>query len=235
MTCGGTGTTVVEQLGTAPIAPPPVLSSAHSIAAFGLLVATSTISGVIDESTHTVSITVPFGTDIHALAPVVAVSNLAILSPASGVAQDFTNPIVYTVAAEDESTEEYTVTVAVAPAPIITPLAIASYTFNGTAGDITADFATTTPTVTLVLTASENVDWISVTVEDQNNPAHHKLFFSGSGCVDGTPVCTKSWEGAFSGGGNAVPGETYRIKAHIKGTAGNIYSDYLAPYVITVI
>lgn len=238
---GDDGTVVVEQIVAEPEAPvpdpAPSFSSARAITAFELFIATSTIPGTIDESAHTVGVTVPFGTDIRTLAPMFTVSPLATSSPASGVTLDFTNPVAYTVTAEDGSAQIYTVTVTVAPdttPPDITPPAIIGYTFNGTAADITADFATTTPTINLALVASENVDWVSIKIEDQNDPNNYKTFFSGAGCVDGTTECTKSWTGTLSHGASFALDSTYRIKAHIKDAAGNLFQDYLSPYIITV-
>ena len=62
---------------------------------------------------------VPFGTSINALIPSIETSNKAELGPAGGVSTDFTNPVIYTVTAEDGSTKTFTVTVPVAPAPYI--------------------------------------------------------------------------------------------------------------------
>ncbi len=233
---GNPGTVVMEQIVDA-LLPPPVLSSLHSITAFNLLVATSTISGIVDETAHTISVVVPFGTDLHALAPVVIVSPFATSSPASGAPQDFTNPVVYTVTAEDGSTQDYAITVTVAPEPDTESPTITSYTFNNKEEDIVLDFATTTEVV-IVLTASEGVDWKSMTIEDQNNPHNDKDFRQGDGCKDGTAVCTKIWDGTLSPVDKhiAAPDGVYRIKVHIKDASGNEnkYKDYLSPYFITV-
>jgi len=69
--------------------------------------------GVIDETGKTVKVAVPEGTDITALSPIISVSENATVSPASGVVTNFTNPVQYTVTAEDGSTAAYTVTVTV--------------------------------------------------------------------------------------------------------------------------
>lgn len=222
----GDGTVVVEE-----IVPTPPLSSARAINTFDFLIGTSTVSGIVDETAHTVSITVPFGTEVGALSPIVTVSSLATSSPASAVAQNFTNQLTYTVTAEDGSTQAYMVTVTIAP-DTVSP-AITSYAFNGTAGDITVDFATST-SVSFVLTASENVDWVSIKIEDQNTPESYKIFFSGIGCVDGTATCVKSWDGTLSSGGGIAPNGIYRIKTNIRDLAGNTYQEYLSPYIITV-
>ncbi|MDO8659269.1 MAG: DUF5018 domain-containing protein, partial [Candidatus Parcubacteria bacterium] len=68
-------------------------------------------NGVVDEANHTISLDVPLDTDITNIAPIILLSDKATVSPNSNVAQDFTNPMVYTVTAEDGSTQTYTVTV----------------------------------------------------------------------------------------------------------------------------
>lgn len=213
--------------------PPVVASSEHAIVALDILVASSTISGVVDEMTHMISLTVPFGTDVLALSPRIVVSALATSSPASLEAQDFTNPVMYTVTAEDGSTQVYVVSVVVEAPPATLLPAISSYTFNGTAGNITADFATTTPTIELSLVANKDVDWVSITIENQTDATKYKRYYSGAGCVDGTAVCVKTWDGVLSSGEVAPNGE-YRTKAHIKDTDGNDFNDYLLPYTITI-
>lgn len=67
------------------------------------------IVGVIDESAMTVTLTFPKGTDVSHLTPVIEVSAYATIQPASGVEQDFTNPVIYTVTAFDGSTVAYQV------------------------------------------------------------------------------------------------------------------------------
>jgi len=64
-----------------------------------------TITGV------NVTITLPFGTDVTKLAPVITISDLATISPASGTVQDFTNPVEYTITAEDGNEAIVVVTV----------------------------------------------------------------------------------------------------------------------------
>ncbi|MBR4147102.1 MAG: DUF5018 domain-containing protein [Bacteroidales bacterium] len=58
---------------------------------------------------------VPFGTDVTALVPVITISEKATINPASGEPMDFTNPVPFTVTAEDGSKAVYTVTVLVDP------------------------------------------------------------------------------------------------------------------------
>jgi hypothetical protein len=61
----------------------------------------------------TISLTAPYRTDITSLTPTITYSGINI-SPASGIAQNFTNPVIYTVAAANGSVKMYTVTVTVA-------------------------------------------------------------------------------------------------------------------------
>lgn len=80
--------------------------------------------GNIDEENHTVSLIVPYGTNIAALAPVVMVSAGASVTPGSQEARDFSSPQIYTVTAEDNSaSQSYVVNIAVASNPDVALLA----------------------------------------------------------------------------------------------------------------
>ena len=70
-------------------------------------------AGVIDENAKTIKLTVPEGTNVTALVPAITVSEKATVSPASGVVQNFTTPVSYTVTAENGTTQAYVVTVIV--------------------------------------------------------------------------------------------------------------------------
>ncbi len=72
--------------------------------------------GTIDHDANTIELDVPFGTDLTTLVPSIGLSPGTTILPESGVANDFTQPIVYTATLEDASTEDYTVTVNVLPA-----------------------------------------------------------------------------------------------------------------------
>ena len=69
--------------------------------------------GEIDELNKTVTVQMPQGTDVTELVPTIEVSEGATVEPASGVAQDFTNPVTYTVTAMNGTTAAYTVSVVV--------------------------------------------------------------------------------------------------------------------------
>jgi len=98
--------------------PVVVLSTEKKITAFSFEAGdnptiNSDVIGTIDESGKSISINVPFGTDITSLNPAISVSSNASLSTSGS--QDFTNPVLYTVTAEDTSTTTYIVSVNVIP------------------------------------------------------------------------------------------------------------------------
>jgi len=84
-------------------------SSEKKILSFSF--ASPAVEATITESAKTIVATVPLGTNVTALVPVITVSNKATVNPASGIPQDFTNPVTYTVTAEDGSQAVYTATV----------------------------------------------------------------------------------------------------------------------------
>ena len=96
-----------------------------------------TINGQVSSSISgtNISVVMPYGTaDVTALVPHFTLSTYATASPDSAIATDFTNPVVYTVTAEDGlTTQQYTVTVTNASQPSITPSSYSALTFN-TAG-----------------------------------------------------------------------------------------------------
>ena len=109
--------------------------------------------GVINEKDHTVTVTVPYGTDVTKLSPEITVSNLATVSPASGEVNDFTKPVKYTVTAENDSTQDYIVTVTVELPKLLTVTAPADKTLAAFAE--TADAAISELPKTVAIT-SEN-------------------------------------------------------------------------------
>jgi hypothetical protein len=95
-------------------------SSDNTISSFVFSALSPQIAGVIDNNAHTVTLTVPIGTDVTNLVPTITVAPGATTYPYSDVAQDFTNSVIYTVTAQDGTIEDYTVTVTVTPAPVQT-------------------------------------------------------------------------------------------------------------------
>ena len=71
------------------------------------------VTGVITDTA--IAVEVPYGTDVTQLKPTIVISKDATVSPKSGAKKDFTDPVTYTVTAEDGTTKTvYTVTVTVA-------------------------------------------------------------------------------------------------------------------------
>ena len=69
------------------------------------------VKAIIDTTAKTITALLSMGTDINKLIPTITISNKASISPISGLAQNFTNLINYTVTAEDGSTKIYTMKV----------------------------------------------------------------------------------------------------------------------------
>jgi len=124
-------------------------SAAKDITLFDFNALTPAVVGTIDATAHTVALTVPFGTAVTALVPTITVSDFATVSPATAVATDFTAPVVYTVTAQDGTTQTWTVTVTV--------------TAGSSAKDITLfDFNALTPAV--VGTVNATAHTVALTV-----------------------------------------------------------------------
>ena len=69
------------------------------------------VAGAVNNSTNTITITMPRGTDVTKLTPVIATNGVKSLTPGNGETVDFTNAVTYTAAMEDGSSKTYIVTV----------------------------------------------------------------------------------------------------------------------------
>jgi Tfp pilus assembly protein PilV len=94
-------------------APTDPENSEKNIISFKFPGLTPNVTATINATAKTIAATVPAGTDVTALVPTIEISEDASITPASGAAQNFTNPVTYTVTAEDDSQQTYTVTVTV--------------------------------------------------------------------------------------------------------------------------
>ena len=195
------------------------------------------VTGAINETNHTVSLTVPYGTEILNLVPKISISEESSVMPASGESQNFTNPVTYTVTAEDSTTQTYTVSVFVSEnsnqededtddtsMPTIT-----SYSFNGNQSDITIN--PLLQDISIVLTANKNVNWMYIDIEKEDETTRHKFFLAGEVCKDASS-CTKIWkDGLLSEGGLLISGN-YKVWVHIKDSQGQEYEGYLPSKII---
>jgi len=83
----------------------------HEAEITALTIPEQTSSAVINSTNATVNIEVAWNADITNLTPDITISAGATISPASGVSQNFTNPVNYTVTAENGTIKAWTVTV----------------------------------------------------------------------------------------------------------------------------
>jgi len=112
---------IVNPPSTTP-SPPPVPSSAKKITAYKFKASKNTalssdVVGTIDSTLHTVSLTVPYDTDVTSLIATFTLSAgvTAKVGDTSQVSSttpnDFTNPVTYTITTEDSSTQDWVITV----------------------------------------------------------------------------------------------------------------------------
>ncbi|MFK7813546.1 MAG: T9SS type A sorting domain-containing protein, partial [Maribacter sp.] len=118
-----------------------------------------------DATAHTISAELPTGTDLTAISPVISLSTGATVNPLSGSSQDFTNPVTYTVTAEDGTTTQDWIVTVISPAicsPVSTlacdDIAIAmpyALDFSGDLENTLEDSSVTGTGFTMVLDHSE--------------------------------------------------------------------------------
>lgn len=96
-------------------------------------IASQTGAATINTTNHTVTIEVSYTANVASLTPTLTLSAGATVIPLSGVARDFTNPVPYTVTAEDGVThQEWTVTVTQEAEPVTpVPTGGSIVKFNG--------------------------------------------------------------------------------------------------------
>ena len=82
-------------------------TTAKGITAFSI----NGVAGAVNNTTNTITITMPRGTDVTKLTPAISTNGVKSLTPGSGETVNFTNSVTYTATMEDGSTKTYTVTV----------------------------------------------------------------------------------------------------------------------------
>jgi hypothetical protein len=110
------GQTKLEETETPTTETPLQPASLKIITLFNLSL-TPEVKGIIDQTNHTISLDVPYGTDIASLVPVVNVSTGTAISPESGVVQNFRNSVIYKVTGQDGTSQDYKVTVNILSKP----------------------------------------------------------------------------------------------------------------------
>ena len=146
------GQTDVTLIANTITAPSPSSAKAITVFTISSQVGTTTI----DEGAKTIAVTMPSGTVVTALVPTITITGASV-SPLTGVAQNFTSPVTYTVTAADGLTQIYTVTVTIA-----TPT---TSTISGTIKYY--DGVKVIPNVTVILENGVGVQ-IAITTTDAN-------------------------------------------------------------------
>ena len=134
-------------------------------------------AGVINEVNHTISVTVPYGTDVGNLIATFSQSGSSVKVGATDqisgtTANDFTNPVTYTITAADGKTQNYTVTVVVQNAPkSITDFSIGSHTgvINEANHTISVTVPKGTDVTNLIATFSQSGSSVKVGATDQTS------------------------------------------------------------------
>lgn len=110
--------------------------------------------------------------------------------------------------------------------PVIAPTIIKSFKLNNFSGDLASSLE---EPISISIEANEGVDWVSINVENSDNPNIHKIFHSiADVCVDGQTICERIWNGELSEKGTVLIDGTYRIKAKIEDMFDNVlFEDYL--------
>ncbi|WP_420317500.1 DUF5018 domain-containing protein [Ekhidna sp.] len=68
-------------------------------------------SATVNNTAHTVVAEAVAGTDVSAITPTIGLSQNATISPDTGIEQDFTSAVTYTVTAEDGTTQDWEITI----------------------------------------------------------------------------------------------------------------------------
>jgi hypothetical protein len=143
-------------------------SSDKLILSFALNNFSPVVTGAIDQSAKTISFTVPFGTDVTKLTPTITVSGQAAVSPGSGVAANFTNPVQYTVTAEDGSKQVYTATAQIGKSPL---KVITGFALNGLSPVVNCAINDSTKTITGTVPYGTNLTALVPTITISANAA----------------------------------------------------------------
>lgn len=134
------------------------LNPAKAITTFEFRGLFPVVVGHINETDHTIALAVPFGTGLEYVKATYSTTGVSVT--VGGVPQisgftdnDFTSPVTYTVTAADGTTQDYVVTVTVAPEA---PKAITAFSFQGLAPPVTG--VITEPAHTIALTVPFGTD-----------------------------------------------------------------------------
>lgn len=139
----------------------PPKSSAKSILSFSFNTFNPVINTEIDSVQRLITATLPIGTPIINLVPSISISPKATISPLPDIPQDFSKPLIYTITAEDGSSQTYTVNVSVMKSSSKT---IKSFTFNGFSPPIIAKIDSLNYTIKAVLPPNSDISKLTPTI-----------------------------------------------------------------------
>jgi len=117
-------------------------------------------TGVIDQTLHTIALTVPHGTNLTKLVATFTTTGASVkvgstLQTSGTTANDFRSPVTYTVTAANASTQVYVVTVTVASSPAAK--AITAFSFQGLAPAVIGSIKEGTHTIALTVPHGTNL------------------------------------------------------------------------------
>ena len=135
-------------------------SSENDIITFTLTQQTG--PAVVNTTFHTVDIEVQNGTNLTALVPQVTVSNGATLSPVSGISQNFSTPFTYVVTAQDNTPQNWIVTVTEA-APLNNETDIVAFSFSEQTGS--ANISIVSHTVGIEVVNGTNITTLTPSIQ----------------------------------------------------------------------
>ena len=142
----------------------------------------------IDSVNNKITATLPVGSDLTKLSPFIMVSEKATVNPSSGTVQDFTQPVKYTITAEDGSTKFYEVKITATPKS--SKKDIVSFTFETNSVKIAANIdsvksliTATVPTGTdiskltpsIVISERAEINPVSGSVQDFTQPVKYTV------------------------------------------------------------
>jgi hypothetical protein len=153
-----------------------------------------TISGIETSiSGTTITLIVPEDADLTALTPTITVSEGATISPASGVEQDFSSAVTYTVTAEDTTTTKtYTTAIDKIDSVVVKNINMAGWykvklielkNFNYTAGGFETPYKS--KAVMMVNGEGGLTGYVYTDVTDPDDPVQKVMLYSGGTEVSG--------------------------------------------------
>lgn len=176
----------------------PLVSTGKQIIYFKTVM--PAVTGIIDTVNKTISVSVPSGTTLTSLATDISLAAGHTISPASGVAQNFTNPVTYTITRPNKTTTAWIVTVKYADIAVDANITTATiWTSDKTylvSGDIYVDNTLTIQPGTVIkfaAGASLTFGYYSNTTLIANGTANNPIIFKSTALLP----TAGAWEGLY--------------------------------------